>query len=173
MRLGLAEEEYEPLIDTLNRINLDYITVHPRTAKDQYNGDLHPEAFNAIYEMSRNPLVYNGEIHTPEEAREIIDRYPDLAGIMIGRGALGRPSIFNEIISGEEWDEERRRKEMISFHRELMTYYKENLIGGDHQILSKILPFWEYAETEIGRKAWKAIKKSSNISKYQTALALI
>ncbi len=173
MRLGMAEEEFHPLLETLNRLTLDHITVHPRTAKDQYNGDLHSDAFKEIYNSSRNPIVYNGEIHTPSEARAIMEKYPDLAGIMIGRGALGRPSIFQEIMSGEDWDEEKRRREMLTFHRKLMNHYKENLIGGDHQILSKILPFWEYAETEIGRKAWKAIKKSSNISKYQTALALI
>ena len=41
------------------------------------------------------------------------------------------------------------------------------------QLLSKIKPFWEYAEEEIGRKAWKAIKKAGNVPKYRTALALI
>lgn len=173
MRLGFAEEEYLPLIETLNQIKLDHLAVHPRTAKDQYTGDLHDDAFRNIYELSSNPLVYNGEIHNPADAAAIMERYPDLAGIMIGRGALGRPSLFAEIISGEEWDENRRRKEMLAFHRELFRHYSDTLIGGDHQVLSKIHPFWEYSETEIGRKAWKAIKKASNISKYQTALALI
>ncbi|MDE6272518.1 MAG: tRNA-dihydrouridine synthase family protein [Muribaculaceae bacterium] len=173
MRLGFAEEEYKPLIETLNNLKLNHISVHPRTAKDQYSGNLHPEAFSEIYRMSSNPIVYNGEIKTPSEAKEIIEKYPDLAGIMIGRGALARPSIFAEILSGEEWSEERRRKEMMAFHRRLFSYYRDNLIGGDHQVLSKIQPFWEYSEEEIGRKAWKAIKKASNMSKYQTALALI
>lgn len=174
MRLGYNEEEFIPLINELNHLTLDHITVHPRTAKDQYAPDsIHHEAFRRIYEESKNGVVYNGDILTPADALTISSEFPELEGIMIGRGALGRPSIFNEIISGEDWDIERRRKEMKSFHKELFDYYKSTLIGGDHQVLSKILPFWEYAEDEIGRKAWKAIKKSTNISKYQSAIALV
>lgn len=173
MRLGYDKEEFLPLIESLNDLKLDHISIHPRTSKDQYSGDLHIEAFEKIYSISKNPIVYNGEIKSPNDAKDISERYPELKGLMIGRGALARPSIFREIISGEEWPESLRRQEMIKFHRELLNFYKENLIGGDHQILSKIQPFWEYSESEIGRKAWKAIKKSTNMSKYQTALAMI
>lgn len=173
LRLGYEKEEYSDFLTKLNTLELDHVSVHPRIAKDQYSGELHIEAFEDIYNRSRNPVVYNGDITTPEEAKTIVDRYPELQGLMIGRGALGRPSIFSEIISAEEWDIEHRKAEMLKFHRELWNHYKENLIGGDHQVLSKILPFWEYSESEIGRKAWKAIKKSSNLSKYQTALTLI
>lgn len=173
MRLGFAEEEFGPLLEILNGVRLDHLAVHPRTARDQYAGDLHEDAFRSIYDSSSNPIVYNGEIRTPADAADVAARYPRLAGIMIGRGALGRPSLFSEIVSGKEWNPEERRREMLAFHRELFSHYRDTLIGGDHQVLSKILPFWEYAEDEIGRKAWKGIKKASNISKYQTALALI
>ncbi len=173
MRLGYAEEEYRPLLETLNELKLNHISVHPRTAKDQYSGELHEEAFSEIYRLSRNPIVYNGELKTPADIKATAEKYPELHGIMIGRGALGRPSIFAEILEGEDWSEQKRRLEMLAFHRELFGHYRDNLIGGDHQVLSKIQPFWEYSEAEIGRKAWKAIKKASNMSKYQTALALI
>lgn len=173
MRLGYAEEEYMPLLEMLNTLTLDHISVHPRTSKEQYSGEIHQEAFAKIYEMSKNPVVYNGDLRTPSDVAGIIAKYPRLHGVMIGRGALARPSIFNEIIEGEEWDSKKRRAEMLKFHRELYSYYQENLIGGDHQVLDKIKPFWEYAEEEIGRKAWKGVKKASNISNYQTALALI
>lgn len=173
MRLGFDREEYLPLLETLNRLNLSHISVHPRTAKEQYTGELHEDSFLDIYKKSKNPLVYNGDIRTPEDAEAIMNRFPELGGIMIGRGALGRPSIFKEIMEGKEWDESKRRKEMLAFHNALYSYFKDTLIGGEHQVLSKIQPFWEYAEMTIGRKAWKGIKKASNISKYQTALAMI
>lgn len=174
MRLGYEKEEWEPLIEALNTLKLDHISVHPRIAKEQYAPDtLHIDSFEKILEMSSNPIVYNGDILTPEDARAIMEKYPTLHGIMIGRGALGRPSIFREIAEGEDWDSELRLKRMKGFHRDLISYFNENLVGGDHQVLSKIQPFWEYAESEIGRKAWKGIRKASTISKYQTALAMI
>lgn len=173
MRLGYDKEEYLPLIEMLNTLRLDHITVHPRIAKDQYGGDLHMEAFGIIYEKSLNPIVYNGDILTPEDASKIISGFPGIHGLMIGRGALARPSIFNEIITGNTIDLDERFNELLKFHRKIFDHYRDTLIGGAHQIMSKIKPFWEYSEAEIGRKAWKAIKKSSNISGYQTALAMI
>lgn len=173
MRLGYKEEEWKELLQDLNTIPLDHIAVHPRTAKDQYSGPLSMDSFEAIYRESKNPVVYNGDIRTPEDAIKIAEQYPRLAGIMIGRGALARPSIFKEIMAGNEIDAAERLRQMKNFHRDLITHYTESLIGGEHQVLSKIQPFWEYAEDEIGRKAWKAIKKASTMAKYQTALALI
>lgn len=174
LRLGLNQEEWEPLMETLNGLKLDHIAVHPRIAREQYTPEtLHVDAFSRLYEGSSNPIVYNGEIRTPVEAAEIIERFPNLHGVMIGRGALCRPSIFAEIESGEEWPREKRIEMMLKFHRRLFDYYRDTLIGGEHQVLQKIQPFWEYAEEEIGRKPWKAIKKASTISKYQTALASI
>ncbi len=61
---------------------------------------------------------------------------------------------------------------MLKFHRDLLHHHESTLCG-DSQILSKIKPFWEYAEAEIGRKPWKAIKKASNMAKYHSAVATI
>lgn len=174
MRLGRKDEEWKGLITTLNDIKLEHIAVHPRLEKDQYSPDsINMEAFAKIYEGSSNPLVYNGDLHTPDDIKNIITDFPNLKGIMIGRGLLARPSLFAEYENGENWPDEKRRSEMLAFHRDLLNFYRTELIGGEHQVLSKIQPFWEYAEDEIGRKAWKAIKKSSTMAKYQSALALI
>ncbi len=61
---------------------------------------------------------------------------------------------------------------MKDFHNRLFTHY-QNTLCGDMQVISKIKPFWEYAETEIGRKPWKAIKKASSMAKYISAIAMI
>lgn len=173
MRLGFREEEWEPLLSVLNTVRLDHLCVHPRTASDQYSGQLHMQAFDAIYARSENPVVYNGDILLPSDALAIMTRYPDLHGIMVGRGVLGRPSLLEEIATGQELEASERKRRMLDFHRELLEHYRSSLIGGDHQVLSKISPFWEYAEPEIGRKAWKGLKKASTMAKYQTALAMI
>lgn len=173
IRLGLDRpDEWRNLIPALNRIKLTHIAVHPRIARQQYSGELHLDQFAAIMQESSNPVVFNGEIRTPEDIDNILDRFPGIAGIMIGRGLLARPSLVKEYLSGNEWSRERRVAEMIRFHRDLLDYYSASLCG-ESQIISKIKPFWEYAEEEIGRKPWKAIKKASNIAKYHSAVASI
>lgn len=174
LRLGMeSDSEWRPLLEVLNELPLSHLTMHPRTARDQYSQPLHYDAFADFLLASRLPVVYNGEIHTPEDALSVIREYPAVKGLMTGRGVLGRPSLINEMEEGQEWPRERRLLVMLEFHDALLDYYSAQLIGGSHQVLDKIRPFWEYAESEIGRKVWKAIKKASNMEKYETAVAMV
>lgn len=172
MRLGMTDpDEWKNIIDIFNSLELDNIYVHPRVARQNYSGDLYLDRFEEIIKKSKNPVVFNGDIKTPEDIVRIAETFPEINGIMIGRGLLGRPSLAAES-EDAEWPKEQRIAKMMEFHNELFKYYQQHLCG-DTQILSKIKPFWEYAEEEIGRKAWKAIKKATTLSKYKAAIALI
>ena len=174
MRLGYQDpEEWKAIIPILNELTLEHVALHPRVAKDQYKGDLRLEQFADFLKGSKNPVVYNGELKTPCDIVEVKERFPEISGIMSGRGILARPSLFAEAEEGKEWSKDDRIATMLDFHNRLFDHYSEELAGGEHQVLSKIKPFWEYAESEIGRKAWKAISKASNMPKYQTAVAMI
>lgn len=173
LRLGMSDpQEWRALLPVLNSLPLRHITMHPRVARQQYGGDVNLDEFRCLLAGSVNPVVYNGDIRTPRDAERIYEEFPEIFGIMLGRGVLGRPSLATEIASGEEWSPEKRIAEVKKFHRCLLSHY-ESILCGDHQTLSKILPFWEYAEEEIGRKAWKAIKKAVNMAKYNTGVAMI
>lgn len=173
MRLGYDEaDEWKQIIDILNSVKLTELFVHPRVAKQQYGGELHYDQFEEILKQSKNPVVFNGEIKTPDDIRKIEEKYPEIKGIMTARGILGRPSLAAEYDDGAEWNREQRIEKMMQFHRLLFRHYRETLCG-DTQVITKIKPFWEYAETEIGRKAWKALKKASTLAKYNTAVTLV
>lgn len=176
MRLGMSDpKEWNGISDILNNMTLNHITLHPRVARQQYGGTPDYEEFINFLQKSKNPVIYNGDIKTPEDIKLIIDKFPGIKGIMLGRGILGRPSLaleFNEEGKVNEWNKERRLNRMLEFHDALYDYYSTELCG-DHQVLSKIKPFWEYAENEIGRKAWKAISKSGTLAKYTTAISTL
>lgn len=173
MRLGLKNpDEWKQLIPYLNKTKLKHVTLHPRVARQQYGGEVDLNQFNDFLQASKNPVVYNGDLKTPEDIHNLIHKFPSVNGIMAARGILGRPSLFAEFSDGKEWNRNERIEKMLEFHKLLFNHYS-SILCGDSQIISKIQPFWEYAENEIGRKAWKAIKKASNISKYQTAVAMI
>lgn len=171
MRLGLSDPyEWKNTLPILNRLGLAHIAMHPRTGRQQYKGEIDTEAFIEFLHSAEVPVVYNGDIRTPDDIKHIENLFPGIAGVMIGRGLLGRPSLTSEIAEGKEWDEKKRIDSMLSLHRDLLEHYRETLCG-EHQVLSKIQPFWEYAEEAVGRKAWKALKKATNMAKYTTALA--
>ena len=173
MRLGMQDpNEWKLLLPYLNKINLKHITLHPRIAKQQYGGEVDLDQFESFLKESKNPVVYNGDLKTPQEIENIVKRFPSISGIMVARGILARPSLLQEYGTGTEIPKDERISTMLAFHRELFNHYN-SILCGDSQIISKIQPFWEYSEDEIGRKAWKAIKKAVNLPKYQTAVALI
>ncbi len=173
IRLGMEKpDEWKALLPKLNEVKLEHIAVHPRVARQQYGGEVDLDQFEQILKESANPIVYNGDLRTPEDIEGILKRFPEVGGIMIGRGLLERPSLVMEYLSGHEIDKNERLSRLLDFHRKLRAHYEESLCG-DAQLLSKIKPFWEYTEDEIGRKAWKAIKKAGNVAKYNSAVGLI
>lgn len=172
MRLGFNNpDDWKQVVQYLNEAPLSHITMHPRFAKQQYGGEPDLEQFAAFLEASDKPVIYNGDLRTPEDFVRIQNQFPAIAGVMTARGILARPSLLLEVEQGE-LPREQRIERMLRFHRNLLNHYESTLCG-DSQILSKIKPFWEYAEEEIGRKPWKAIKKASNMAKYHSAVAQI
>lgn len=173
MRLGFSDpDEWHTLLPHLNNARLLHVAVHPRVARQQYSGELYLDRFRQLLDSCTHPVIYNGELRSLDDVSRINQMFPSAADIMIGRGLLGRPSLGAEIAEGREWTPEERRAKLLTFHRLLFDHYRETLCG-DTQILTKIQPFWEYAENEIGRKAWKTLRKANTLPKYTTALAAL
>jgi tRNA-dihydrouridine synthase len=166
MRLGQEQpDEWMQLIDTINKAPLEHVTIHPRIGTQQYKGEIFMDEFEKFVSECSHPIIYNGDIRTPEDITTIEQRFPNLAGVMIGRGLLARPSLAVEYATGETWSEQRRLSLMREMHNQLFDHYK-SIIPGEEQLLSKIRTFWEYAEEEIGRKNWKKLMKCGNLKNY-------
>ncbi len=109
-RLGWNEEEkiIVSLAEQLQDCGIQALTIHGRTRSQMYTGEAD---WTLIGEVKNNPrmhipIIGNGDITTPERAKECFDRY-GVDAIMIGRGSFGRPWIFREIgtylETGEHW----------------------------------------------------------------------
>jgi tRNA-dihydrouridine synthase B len=72
------------------------IAVHGRTREQGYKGAAEYDTIAAVKAALRIPVVANGDIATPEQAREVL-RITGADAVMIGRAAQGRPWIFREI----------------------------------------------------------------------------
>lgn len=170
MRLGRSTpDEWMLAIDALNEMPLKYITMHPRTANQGYKGDLDIAQFEKFLSLTKHPVVYNGDVLLASDISETKSRWPELYGIMIGRGLMARPSLIAEFKSGVEWSSDKRMHHILKLHGAIMAHYSD-ILCGDTQILMKIKPFWEYLENEIGRNQWKLIRKTGNMRNY---LALV
>ena len=72
------------------------LTVHGRTREQGYKGDAEYDTIAAVKAAVRVPVVANGDITTPEKARDVLVA-TGADAVMIGRAAQGRPWIFREI----------------------------------------------------------------------------
>ena len=163
LRLGVnSADEIKELVPVINSSVLKFVTLHPRIAKDQYKGVLRMEDFANFISECKKPVVFNGEIRTKQDYDKIVSDFPDLYGIMIGRGLIANPNLANEI-SGIS--ESLSKEKFMAFHDELKDALTQRL-EGEQQTLSHLLPYWEYLLPDISAKARKAIMKSKNLSDY-------
>jgi tRNA-dihydrouridine synthase B len=72
------------------------IAVHGRTRACRYRGLAEFETISRIKEIISIPVIANGDVTTPEKSLEVL-RLTNTDGLMIGRGAQGRPWIFREL----------------------------------------------------------------------------
>ncbi|MEG0038780.1 MAG: tRNA-dihydrouridine synthase family protein [Bacteroides sp.] len=174
MRLGWENsEECLALAPLLNELPLEHIALHARLGKQQYKGEVDLDAFAAFADICQKPLIYNGDLLTVEDIQQIEKRFPQLAGIMIGRGLLANPALAMEYKTGVSLSPEELREKLRTLHAAVYARYEEQLQGGDEQLLHKIKPFWDYLEPALDRKVWKAIHKSGSLNKYQAAVRLV
>jgi tRNA-dihydrouridine synthase B len=72
------------------------LAVHGRTRADKYEGEAEYETISAVKAAVRIPVLANGDITTPQQAKYVL-HVTRADAVMIGRGAQGRPWIFREI----------------------------------------------------------------------------
>ncbi len=170
MRLGVQQPgEWEQILPILNATPLRHITLHPRVAKQMYKGLCDMTQLQTFAEVCKKPLVYNGDLLNMDDIHRIEEQFPMLAGVMIGRGLLARPTLAREYQTGISVDEKELISELLKLHESLYRYYA-SVIPGEDQLLCKLKPFWEYSERLIGRKPWKKIHKAGNMRNYLSAI---
>ena len=75
---------------------IQMITFHPRTVSQGYSGHADWKMIKELKEISNIPIVGNGDIVTPENAKTMFDE-TGCDYVMIGRGAMGNPFLFEQI----------------------------------------------------------------------------
>ena len=77
----------------------ELISVHGRTRAQQYRGHADRGAIRRVVEaVPELPVLANGDVTTPADALDML-RETGAAGVMIGRGAMGNPWIFTQILA--------------------------------------------------------------------------
>ncbi len=99
-RLGWDQEHriIVELAEQLQDCGIEALTIHGRTRSQMYTGEADWTLIGQVKNNPRMhiPIIGNGDITTPQRAKECFDKY-GVDAIMIGRASFGRPWIFKEV----------------------------------------------------------------------------
>ncbi|MEO0896379.1 MAG: tRNA dihydrouridine synthase DusB [Bacteroidota bacterium] len=100
-RLGWDEKsiKIQEVALRLQDTGIKALSIHGRTRKQMYKGEAD---WTLIEEVAAHPdieipIFGNGDVDSPKKAEMMREKYPNVSGIMIGRGSIGNPWIFQQI----------------------------------------------------------------------------
>ena len=139
-RLGVARaEEFGEILDVYNKYPLCELTIHPRVMKQLYRGQADREAFAAYLPACTAPVCYNGDVTTVDDLRALEAAFPELSGIMVGRGLIADPALLRKAVGGPAAS----REELRGYHDELYHGYTE-AFGMASCAVSRMKAHWFY-----------------------------
>ena len=156
-----SHEEFESILRIFEKYPIKELIIHPRVREEYYKTSVSLASFERAYMTSKLPLCFNGDVCGVQDFEKIIDRFPCINSVMIGRGALKNPAIFRELRGGGRLTSE----ELVMFSKELEKAYLP-ILGSEIYTLHKLKEIWMYAieNYTTEKKICKAIKKSSKLS---------
>lgn len=158
---------WEELLSIYSEFPLEELIIHPRIQKEFYKGTPHIEAYEAAYRIKNCPICYNGDMFCKEEIENFWKRFPNTDAMMLGRGILRDPCLYEKLFESEEMDASVWKQKVRSFHDALLDAYIEEMYG-DRNVLFKMKELWFYLwESFDGSKQLiKKLKKSGSVSEY-------
>jgi tRNA-dihydrouridine synthase B len=104
MRIGFEDtSNFDRVLDSIDRHQIDLLSLHGRTVKEGYHGNVHYDLIAHAVQRLSCPVLANGNVTSAATAIEIIAQ-TQAAGVMIGRSAIRNPWIFKqirEVLAGE------------------------------------------------------------------------
>ena len=167
-RLGKERaDEFYKLIEIYNKYPLEELIIHPRTREDFYGNTPNLEVFKDALKLTKHSICYNGDIFTLNSYNKIINEFPEVNKVMLGRGILANPGLIGEIKNNEF-----ANKEIIKmFHDEIFENYTI-LLNEDKNAMYRMKELWGYMSHIFtnNKKYYKKIKKAQKAIDYKNAV---
>ena len=118
------------------------------------------DQFDFAVRESKNPLCYNGDILTLDQAEEIGRKYPSVEAVMIGRGLIADPGMLS---AGTDV------KALKGFMDELMAVYTVEF-GGARNAIFRLKENWGFLHTRFEGcdKLWKRLRKCTDAAEFKS-----
>ena len=143
---------------------VDGITVHPRSRSQRYEGNSKWSIIKQVVESVEIPVTGNGDVKSYDDAKRMIE-FTKCKSVMIGRGAIGNPWVFNNSLEKLSYEEKDlyKKKTIINHLQQIKNYFpKKNL---DMQIKKNLSYYAKgfYNSREIRQKIFRSSDSIENV----------
>lgn len=115
VRIGVNDKIPIEIGKAVEACGVDFVSVHGRTRAGKYKAPVDYDAIKAMKEAINIPVIANGDIKDYATAKKVLE-YTNANGVMIGRGAIGKPWVFYQLKHGVEDISNEKKKEIILEH---------------------------------------------------------
>lgn len=163
-----SSDEFYDLIKIYNKYPIKELIIHPRIQKDFYGNKPNLDVFKDALSLSKNPVIYNGDIFTNSDYNELTETFREVKTLMIGRGIIANPGLINEIKHNDNINKE----VLKDFHDEILSGYID-LYGEARNALFRMKELWGYMICMFSdnKKYAKKIKKAQKLNSYNEAVS--
>jgi len=157
-----------PLFETAG---VDFLVLHPRTVVQEYQGLADHAVTSRVVRQTRLPVIANGDIRTAADGARLLEE-SGAAGLMLGRGAIADPLLFERLRGRAPADPTRpERAAMLQrYLQELLARYGA-LFCGETQVLSKVKGVLATFDDADFEHAVRQLRKARTMPAFRARLA--
>lgn len=174
-RLGyFSEVEILNIIDVFNLYKIFELTIHARTGKQLYTGEVKLEAFKKTIDKSNIEIVYNGDIFSKIDFEKFNNDFKVIDKWMVGRGMLRDP-FLPAIIKGNVVSDIDQQPWIINkFVTDLYIAYRKKM-NDRLQAINVMKELWGFMSLSFDnpQKVFNRIKKTKTFDDYEEAVAAV
>ncbi len=164
-RLGIDDDRaLLEILPSFEAAGVDFIVVHARTVDQKYTGEANHQRTAEVVQATSLPVIANGDIRDEARAAAVLHQ-TGACGLMLGRGALADPRLFERIRghaparpSGDA------RKRELAAHLALLAAGYRGVFHGDTQILSKVKETLAHIDDPDLARWIKSLKKQKKVA---------
>ena len=172
VRSGFADHsEIFSLLKLFADSGIDFLVLHARTVKQRYDGPADHGVTAEVVRQSLLPVIANGDIFSEAAGRRVLAE-TGAAGLMLGRGAIADPLLFERLRGrcAAEAIPAEKIVELREYMRELLSRYQD-LFCGEQQILCKMKKVLSYVDAPEAAPLAQQLRRCRNIARFRELIA--
>lgn len=164
------DQQWRELLPMFEGCGVDFLILHPRTVVQQYTGKANHDITAQLVQQTSLPVIANGDITSVAIARHLLDQC-GVTGLMLGRGALADPLLFQRIrgVEPSTCELHQLRRQSGQFIVDLLPRYLEKFCG-ERQALMKLKDVLNFMTAPELQRDLGKLKRATTLGQFTAKL---